>query len=167
MSQSVIQVRRAETVDAKSFADLVSATLTERFDAVFAGDELAQLAHTYQDRLPGHAYYVAESDGRLMGYAMTDRGGAGHRHPVVIERLYIRHDADGQPAEYTKGVATALVDAIIADSEATLEPEASEGIEQALTVLGRWGFVDMYALRVCLTSPSSNGRLHSDGMLEW
>jgi len=165
MSVSTIHVRQADTVDAASFADLVSTTLNECFEAVVSGDELARWAHTYKDRSPGHTCYVAESDGRLMGYAVADHGGVGHRHPVVIERMYIRHEA-GQRADSLQHVATALVDAIIADSE-PLTHEAPDGVEMALNVLGRWGFVDMQAMRHCLTSSSSDGRLLSDGVMEW
>lgn len=167
MSVSIIHVRQADTVDAASFADLVSATLNECFEAVVPGDELARWAHTYKDRSPEHTYYVAEADGRLMGYAVADYGGVGHRHPVIIERMYIRHEA-GQRTESLQHVATALVDAIIADSEPlTGQREAPQGVEMALNVLGRWGFVDMRAMRHCLTSSSSNGRLLSDGVMEW
>lgn len=167
MGESTIHVRQAEAVDAASFADLVSATLSECFDAVVPGDELAQWVATYRDRAPEHTCYVAEMNGTLMGYAVTDGGGPGHRHPVAIERMYIRHEPGARDAEQQQQVASALVDAIIADSEASPTHETSEGVTLALTMLERWGFADVRAMRHCLTSSSSNGRLLSDGVMEW
>jgi hypothetical protein len=106
-------------------------------------------------------YFIAESGGELLGYAMAEDVGANAGHPATVERLYIRHDTD--TPNRGRAVALALVSAVHAKTRAA--PAADR--DATLSLFERWGFVDMRALRMCLTSSSSDGRLLGGDALEW
>jgi hypothetical protein len=92
---------------------------------------------------------------------MAENAGAGAEHPATIERLYIRHHANDLTRD--RAVALALVSAV----HDKARPSPMTERDATLSLFERWGFVDMRALRMCLTSSSSDGRLLGGDVLEW
>jgi hypothetical protein len=127
---------------------------------VLPEEELSACARDYRARHDGHTCYVADADGELAGYAVVTEG-VSSCGPV--ERLYVRRAglADGEERE----VAEALVSAVCGRTELgrgekeVAIPVGTDAGATTLELYDRWGFVDVQALRRCLSMPSGHGRL--------
>lgn len=118
MSQSAL--RRATVADAAILADLGAATFVETFGHLYVPEDLqaflddSHSADAYAQTLanPAYALWLAELEGRAIGYAQA--GPCGLPHADVrpedgeLKRLYIRADAQNS------GSGRALMDAAMA-----------------------------------------------------
>ena len=100
-------IRRATAADAAALAELGAATFVETFGHLYtAGDLHAFLAESHSEAAyaatlanPACALWIAEADGRAIGYAQA--GPCGLPHPDAtpadgeLKRLYLRADAQG------------------------------------------------------------------------
>lgn len=110
-------IRRATLADADALAELGATTFTESFGHLYVPEDLRSFldqSHTpaaYAKALadPGCALWLAELDGRAIGYAQA--GPCGLPHAGVrpedgeVKRLYLRHEAQNA------GIGARLMDA--------------------------------------------------------
>ena len=118
--ESMIHIRRATLLDAATLAELGAATFVETFGHLYTPEDLQAFldeSHTveaYAKTLanPDYALWLAELDGRAVGYAQA--GPCGLPHADVrpqdgeLKRLYIRADMQNS------GSGRALMDAAMA-----------------------------------------------------
>jgi hypothetical protein len=154
MSERTLQVRAVQPADESALNELFASTLGECLGTVLSKEELTACARDYQAHLNGRTCYVADADGELEGYAVVSQESSSCG---PVERLYVRHH--GAESE-ERAVAEALVSALAqrGDTEVAL-PISRDGVTTALELYDRWGFVDVQALRRCLSMPSGHGRL--------
>jgi L-amino acid N-acyltransferase YncA len=90
-----------------------------------SAEEMAQRRETIL--AGGYPYFVAESDGEILGYANASayRTRPGYRH-TVENSVYIRHDCVGRK------IGTLLLDRLVAECEA-------RGFRQMIAVIGDSG----------------------------
>jgi GNAT superfamily N-acetyltransferase len=119
-----ITIRRAGPEDAGALAEVGRDTFVETFAHLYPPEDLeAFLETTYSPKafdrylgLDGHALWLAESGGRVVGYAQV--GPCGLPHPEVtpacgeVKRLYVRQTIQGS------GLGTRLLQAALAWLEA-------------------------------------------------
>ena len=117
-------IRRATVSDAEALAEIGSTTFVDTFGHMYPPQDLeafleeAYDASTFEAflNLPGHALWLAETDGRVVGYAQV--GPCALPHPEVtpacgeLKRLYVRKDAQNG------GVGAALLAAALGWLEA-------------------------------------------------
>jgi hypothetical protein len=123
---------------------------------VLPDDELNDCVREYQaNGTTGCTCYVADADGELAGYAVAAKEPSSCG---PVERLYVRHGNHADADE--RAVAQALVSALCHDVERELPlPTVRDDGRTVLELYDRWGFVDVPALRRCLSMPSGHGRL--------
>lgn len=157
MSDKTLQVRPAQPADAVALQALVASTLGECLGTVLPDDELNACVREYQTDDAGCTCYVADADGELAGYAVAAKEPSSCG---PVERLYVRHSNHNHADADERAVAQALVSALCQDAERELPlPTAREDGRTVLELYDRWGFVDVPALRRCLSMPSGHGRL--------
>ncbi len=116
-----VAIRRAVATDAAALAELGATTFVESFGQLYAPEDLQAFlrashgAAAYAALLVGDspsALWIAERDGRALGYAQA--GPCGLPHAEVrpgdgeIKRLYLRHEAQNA------GIGTRLMDQALA-----------------------------------------------------
>jgi ribosomal protein S18 acetylase RimI-like enzyme len=113
-------IRRATPDDAQALAELGTATFVETFGHLYSPADLQAFldeSHTvgaYAKVLadPDYALWIAEADGRAIGYAQAGRCGLPHADAQPgdgeLKRLYLRTDAQNA------GTGRALMDAAMA-----------------------------------------------------
>ena len=113
-------IRRATAADAALLSELGTATFVETFGHLYAPADLqaflaeSHAADAYARALadPDCALWIAEADGRAIGYAQVGRCGLPHADVQPgdgeLKRLYLRRDAQGG------GTGGALMDAAMA-----------------------------------------------------
>jgi hypothetical protein len=151
MSESTLSVRAALPADLVALQELVTSTLGESLGTVLPNEELSAFAREYRDGSAATTCYVAEAGGALAGYAVMAREGTTWG---PVERLYVRRGAEG---DTERDVAAALVSAVCDESERPIP--VTNDRQTAMALYDRWGFVDMGAVRRCLSLPSGHGRL--------
>lgn len=116
----MVEIRRATPADAATLAELGAATFIETFGHLYTPEDLQAFldeSHTvaaYAKVLadPGYALWLAEVDGRAIGYAQAGRCGLPHAEvrpeDGELKRLYVRADAQNS------GSGRALMDAAMA-----------------------------------------------------
>ena len=116
----VSQIRRAGPGDVAALAEVGRHTFVETFGHLYPPEDLeAFLAESYSHQAfgqfldaPGHALWLAEAEGRPLGYA--EAGPCALPHPEVtpecgeLKRLYVRREAQGS------GLGSALLDKALA-----------------------------------------------------
>jgi len=159
MSERTLRVRAVQPADEAALRQLFASTLGECLGEVLPADELSACALDYQTSVREQTCYVADADGELAGYAIVN---AGKSPNGPLERLYVRHNGAEQDE---RAVAEALVSALSTrgDKEVSV-PLSRDGVTTALEMYDRWGFVDVPALRRCLSMPSGHGRLMAHHM---
>ena len=114
------EIRRAETADAAAVAELGARTFAAAFGHLYPLEDLsAFLAETHtEDKVaaeiadPGNAVWIAERDGRAVGYALA--GPCGLPHPEAtaaggeLKRIYV------EPGLQGGGLGQALFNAAMA-----------------------------------------------------
>ena len=102
-----VQIRKAGEEDAPALVEVGRDTFVETFGHLYPPEDLAQfLAKSYSPqafggylREPGHALWLAEQDGRAIGYVQASP--CALPHPEVtpgcgeVKRLYVRQDSQG------------------------------------------------------------------------
>ena len=155
----MLQVRPVQPADEPALNALVASTLGECLGTVLPDHELDACVREYQANGHGRTYYVADADGELAGYAVVAQESSSCG---TVERLYVRHTSHTNHTDTEeRAVAQALVSALCqtnGDREVALSMTSDQG-DTALELYDRWGFVDVPALRRCLSMPSGPGRL--------
>jgi ribosomal protein S18 acetylase RimI-like enzyme len=113
-------IRRAVLADAAVLAELGAATFVETFGHLYTPEDLQAFldeSHTVEAYAkvlanPDYALWIAEVDGRAIGYAQAGRCGLPHEdvrpEDGELKRLYLRADAQNG------GTGRALMDAAMA-----------------------------------------------------
>ncbi|MFT4178654.1 MAG: GNAT family N-acetyltransferase [Thermomonas sp.] len=113
-------IRRATHADAAILADVGTATFIETFGHLYSPEDLqcfldeSHSIEAYAKALanPDYALWIAEADGRAVGYAQAGRCGLPHEdvrpEDGELKRLYLRRDAQNG------GTGRALMDAAMA-----------------------------------------------------
>lgn len=117
----MFEIRQAATTDAATLAELGATTFIESFGYLYHAEDLqafleeshSEAAYAKALENPGYALWLAEQNGRAIGYVQAAaqcalphadvRQGEGE-----VKRLYLRHDAQNA------GVGRALMDAAMA-----------------------------------------------------
>jgi ribosomal protein S18 acetylase RimI-like enzyme len=119
---AALVVRRAGAADAELLAELGARLFREAFAADNRPDDMAlHLAVTFGPELqrreladPALAYFVAEEDGRAVGYTLVREGSApacvAGPDPIQLHRIYVERAAQGS------GAAAALMAAAVAEA---------------------------------------------------
>lgn len=159
MSDKTVQVRPVQPADEPALTALVASTLGECLGTVLPEHELDACVREYLAHGDDRTWYVADADGELAGYAVA---ACGTSQCGPVERLYVRHahtpaDVDQDEREIAQALVTALCQSK-GDREVAITT-ATDGGDTALELYDRWGFVDVDALRRCLSMPSGHGRL--------
>jgi hypothetical protein len=157
-----LEVRELQPDDKMPFDELVTITLAESLGDMVPRMDLEVWASQYWAQNVTGECYVAHVGGVLAGYAVASRNSL-KRTSICggLERLYVRR-ADASANTFSNAlpdrqVAAALVGMFAADKPSPLPVTAEQG-NTALELYDRWGFVDIDALRLCLSSPSGHGR---------
>lgn len=113
-------IRRAVPADAAALAELGAATFVETFGHLYTPEDLQAFldeSHTVEAYAtvlanPDYALWIAEADGRAIGYAQAGRCGLPHAdvrpEDGELKRLYLLRDAQNG------GTGRALMDAAMA-----------------------------------------------------
>ena len=113
-------IRRATPGDAEALAELGTATFVETFGHLYTPEDLqafldeSHAVSAYAEVLanPDYALWIAEADGRAIGYAQAGRCGLPHEdmrpEDGELKRLYVRAGIQGG------GTGRALMDAAMA-----------------------------------------------------
>ncbi len=132
-------VRAAGPWDADALADLHAASWREAYHGLLPAEviasETAKMPAQWQRRLldPGNAaYWVAEHDGRLIGFSWAEALGPGAARPLELVGLYVLARYHGS------GVADDLL--ICAVGEAPCQLWVAEGNERAIAFYRRHRF---------------------------
>ena len=109
------QIRKAGPEDAQALAEVGRDTFVETFGHLYPPEDLAQfLAQSYSPQAfrsfleaPGHGLWIAEQDGRAVGYVQAGPSALPHAEVTPacgeVKRLYVRQDLQGS------GLGTALL----------------------------------------------------------
>jgi hypothetical protein len=146
-----VRVREAGVADVNVLDQLVEATLDEHLADVLPPPELEAYKASNAALRPNEKCYLAETSEGIAGYAVVAANGDATRG--TLKRLYVSGGATS--GTIGREVAVALVTAAGSDRPST---GGSRSSEQTLTVYDRWGFVDIDAVRLCLSSPMGRRR---------
>ncbi len=158
VTHTTIRIRESLPDDNTALHELITSTLHERLGDVLPSQDVHNCAMLYHGRCDSQRCLVAEVDHRLVGYALAcAKRNNGLAHTTgLIERLYVR-DAIFSESE-ARSVASSLIVALCANRR-SLDPSAAADTAIAFALYDRWGFVDPYVFRLCLSMPSGEGRV--------
>ncbi len=157
----MLSIRKATPQGARRIAEINIASWRAAYTGLLDDDLLANLSvddreRGWRERLDDsavHAVLVAEMDGALVGYALTERGRDVDLDPDAtpeLASLYL------DPAAWGKGVGEPLMDAAIADLQqrgfAEVVLWVLEGNERAIRFYERAGWHDDGARKSCFPS---------------